>query len=273
MTAVYAFGSRALDDIDSGGSYLVYKCKAPSAPVELLEHSLGRYEGSHVSDWRYGEGMAELGIAVFGDDAVATELARDTLLRDLYRGQQQLKLGLADERYWLARLAGAPVIEKRNDGLHMIEARFRPESAFAYATAPGVLTVGPSALTSLGGGEYVLELAPTVGGNIYARPLITITFPAAGGSPFGVTSLWVKNNSFSPAPALYVDRTYAASNILTIDCSTFAVEVNGSPVDFAGQFITLDPREGTTNDIEVHVLASSTPTLTAKLDWTPRWSA
>lgn len=264
----YAFGARVLDD---GVTYFVTKCKPPASPVALSETALAKFEGSKVSDWTYQEHDCPIEMHVFGANAAATEAARDALIKDLYRGQQNLKLGYQDERYWLARLAGEPMITKKTNGVHMVEAKFRTVKSFAFANAASTATTGAAALAAVAGSEYKATLTPAPGGNIYNRPVFTITVPHA--AAYGITSLWIVNVTAGAAQTIYVDRAYVVDDVLIVDCENLTTRVNGVAVDPGGSFPFLDPREGATNTVELHVLATSLPTLTFKADWTPRFAA
>lgn len=261
----YSFGARILDD---GVTFFVVECEPPAAPVELLEYPLANYEGSVVSGWHYAESDARLRIAVAGATQAATEASVRALVADLYRAQQQLKLGYADERYWLARLSGQPRITRRTHGFFEVEVEMRTQTSFAWAFLPSSLGL-QTALTLVSGTTYHHLHQPAIGGNLYSRPTITITVVAAN----GMTQLRIENQTLSPVPALIIDRVFANSDVIVIDSATYSVTVNGVATDYEGQFPLLDPRISATNDIDIQATATSAPNLNMGIAWRDRYGA
>lgn len=269
MTASdYSFGLRLLDDPANG--YYVDACDVPSAPAELLEYPLGNYEGAIVSGVRYGESDAMVRVKVEGSAQATTETRVSALVTDLYRAQQQLKLGYVDERFWLARLQGRPTITRLTHGMFQVEASFRTTNAFAFANSSSSL-INNAALSLVSGTHYSKLMQPTVGGNMYSRPVINITVP--GGGPYGMTQIYIENEALTPTPRLTITRAFLAGDFIEIDAETLSVLVNAVQTDYAGQFILLDPRVSAVNDLRVHAIATSTPTLNVQLLWRPRFAA
>ena len=131
---------------------------------------------------------------------------------------------------------------------------------------------------TLGGGggpagvSFSYTLTPTVGGTIYSRPRLTITIPNAG-IDYGISKIRILNTTASPDQEFIVTRVFVPGDVLVIDSDTFLCQVNGVPADFSGQFVTLDPRLGTTNSIVIYAVATDAPSLTPVLDWTSRYAA
>lgn len=122
------------------------------------------------------------------------------------------------------------------------------------------------------GVSFAYTLTPTVGGTIYSRPRITITIPNAG-TDYGITRIRILNTTANPDQEFVVSRAFVPGDVLVIDSDTFICQVNGVPADFSGQFITLDPRLGSTNSIVIYALATDAPSLTPLLEWTSRFAA
>lgn len=262
----YAFGTFLLEDPANG--YAVVGGEPPSPALTVARERIAIRDGSVPTYTRFEEALGTLTILIKGSTFQATEDRLDALLLALARGEQTLKLGYQDERYWLARFMNGARVTKVTGVYYNASIDYVAPSAFAYAASASSLT-NNSALSNVSGSHYKKTLTPTVGGSIYSWPIITITIP--GGGPYGLSSIWVVNASASPNQQITITRTFAASDVIVIDCAGQSVTVNGVEVDFSGQFLSLDPRIDTTNSIEIHGTASSTPTLNVSLDWTKRF--
>jgi len=90
-------------------------------------------------------------------------------------------------------------------------------------------------------------------------------------SPYGMTKLWVINNSLSSALKLAVIKTFAAADVIVIDSSLFEATINAvAAANTEGAYPSLDPRTAN-NALELHVLATSPPTLSVTTDFTARF--
>lgn len=126
--------------------------------------------------------------------------------------------------------------------------------------------------TALVSGDFRKSLAVTPGGNIYARPVITITVPTMGVNRT-IASIAVVNATANPLHWLTVERTFADGEVLVINSAAQTVQVDGVDVDFHGAFPLLDPRAGTTNELQVLVDSTLAPSLDVEVDWRARWAA
>jgi hypothetical protein len=89
--------------------------------------------------------------------------------------------------------------------------------------------------------------------------------------PYGLTKLWIINNSLSPPWKLAVIKTFAAGDVVIIDCAALTATINAvTAANTEGAYPILDPRV-TDNAIEVHAIATSPPTLTVETDATWRY--
>lgn len=249
------FGARNLHDYTN---YHLHGADLPAVQVGLSIEQLAGIEAASLTLIRYPSAIASLQGVVEADTEALVRAARDDLLKDLSNGEQQLRLGLDDERYWLARLQQA-TFTRINDGAYRYSAEMALLRPFAYANAANSSVVNNSALTLVTGSHYSKSLSVPVGGNVFTWPTITIAVP--GGGPYGLTSVWVVNAQTSQV--LTVLRTYAVSETLIIetDIALQTVKVNGVAVDYFGGFPYLNPQLGATNDIEIHATATSVPTL------------
>jgi hypothetical protein len=74
------------------------------------------------------------------------------------------------------------------------------------------------------GSEYKYAWAVAPGGTAPSQPKFTITIPAGG--PYGMSKLWVINNSLSPPLKLVIIKAFAANDVIEIDSSLFETTVN-----------------------------------------------
>jgi hypothetical protein len=89
--------------------------------------------------------------------------------------------------------------------------------------------------------------------------------------PYAMTKLWVINTSLSPALKLAVIKTFAAADVIVIDSSLFEATINAvAAANTEGAYPSLDPRT-TNNALELHVLATSPPTLSVTTAFTARY--
>lgn len=259
----YAFGSLALND---NVNYLVEQAPPQSPPLELQRLPFASREGSAISYVRIAENQARLRGLVKGTTFSNTEGFLDALIKQLYNGEQALKLGYQDERYWNARLQTISHT-KQNGLLYAYDAQFIVADSMGFAASPSTLS-DAAQLVTVSGNLRRKTLTPTPGGSGPCRPTYTITFP---GAAYGTTILTVRNVSVSIPQALTITRTFGATDIVVINCDTFVVTVNGAVVDFGGQFPLLDPRAGATNSIQIDSTSTSLSTLTVQIDWRSRW--
>lgn len=118
--------------------------------------------------------------------------------------------------------------------------------------------------------RFAYTLTPTIGGDIYSRPVFMLTVPNAG-TNYNISQIRLVNTTVTPNQEIDITFAFQPGDVLTIDCSAYTVKVNGIPVDFAGQFPVLDPRAGATNNFVLYALATDQPTVTPEIDWTSRW--
>lgn len=260
----FAFGATVL----STSPYSVVDLDIAGPPAQLLTLPLAVREGSLVSHQRHGARVITLTGKVAAASKSALETAYDSLLKALNSGEQNLKIGREDERYFRARLTEEVWVEGRWLRLLTYRARFLAADPFAYAAAE-LDETDNTALSSDGGGSYHKDIEVAPAGSIYSRPRFQIVVPAA--TAYGITSITIRNVTIPQAVALVVTRNFVASDTLIVDSSDFSVTVNGDQVDYSGAFPLFDPRDGATNDIRVTALASATPTLNCTFEWTPRF--
>jgi len=115
---------------------------------------------------------------------------------------------------------------------------------------------------------FLYTLTPTVGGTAPSRPVYTLTLPA---TDYTIQQVYVVNATVAPTKRLTITRAFLPGDVISIDCDSYEVTVNGAAVDFSGTFPLLDPRAGSTNAINFYALAADTPTLTPAIAWTPRY--
>lgn len=131
------------------GSYTVTRdLPIQASGPEQLRQPFAVREGSAVVQTRSGERVIQVNGSVAGADAATMQANRDALVLALGNGQQNLKVGYADERYYKARLMGE-VTQSRLGGplLWFYAATFLLADPFAYAASASQSAPGLVALT------------------------------------------------------------------------------------------------------------------------------
>lgn len=254
--AEISFGARQLNDGINFRASVLSSYKIAAAPTPVFVPYVTREGSIFIAD-RYEARQVVIAGSVLGYPKYVLETNRDELILDLLKGEQNLKLGYEDLRYWTARVSG----EIKQSGptlphVWLYQATFELANPFANAYSANADVVNNSALTLVSGTEYSKTFSVPVGGTAFNRPVFTVVVPAGG--PYGLTSIWVEN--LSTGMQTNVSRTWAALDSLVIDTNAFTVKVNGTSVDMTGSFPVLDPTKGD-NTIVIHGVASSAPTL------------
>lgn len=259
MTGAVSFGARNLNDLTN---YVVHPrgIKLPDISTLLQHLPLATLEGSDLSLVRYPELISEINGWIHADTEQAAQDARDAMILDLSRDEQNLRLGHLDNRYWRARLQDIKfeVINPLGYDYHATFAVLRP---FAYANSANANVVDNNALTLVAGNHYRKVISVPVGGTIHNWPTITLTF---AGGPFGTTEVWVYNAS-TGQQTMIDDTGFSANDVIEMNSDLEIVTVEGVPWHFQGQFIYLDPRAGVSNSIEIHTTSTSVPTINATI--------
>ena len=138
------------------------------------------------------------------------------------RGFKQLIFDTLNDRYFLARLAGSPVVE-RLVSTATVKLRLRCSDPFAYALATAVVTTGAG----------VASIGVTLGGNYKVQPIIELT--AAGAFTGTVTVTHAASGL-----AVTWTGTLALNDILKFDHTVYRVYLNGA-VSMAGAGGTFFP--------------------------------
>jgi hypothetical protein len=77
----------------------------------------------------------------------------------------------------------------------------------------------------------------------YQLPIITITFSANYILSGGAVTVWLGNNA--TGQVISINRIWAITDVLVVDCTQNTVTVNGFPVEFSGAFPVFIPGSGT----------------------------
>lgn len=260
------FGARHLN---TGINFIVDSINSLDAPnLELAAYPLGTTDGSSGGFTRYAAKQLTVNGRLIARSIVGKQQLVDWLGRDLAKGLQKLYVGAPDDRYYYARLQGSLTFQASMEFPQETgyAAPLLALDPFAYANVASS-SVNNAQSTTVSGDQRHKVLTLTPGGSIYSWPLVTITVPAGG--PYGTTSIWVTN--ITTGQTITIARTWAANDILLIDCAAKTVTVNGVRVDYAGTFPYLDPRQGATNAFEINSTSTSQPTLNTTVAWTSRF--
>lgn len=268
MSGALTFGSFNLDNVANG--YAVLRADPPPINQEILRSPL-YYEGSQASKYRWPELPITIEGVVSGATQIETRQRYDALVLALANGENNLKLGYDDARYWEATLLNIQPTRLATINPLVISyiAQFICLSPFAF-NASEDSEVSSDALTLVSGSEYSKQIPVDVNGTIYVNPTITIgPFPVAG--PYGTTAVWITNTSNDPDHYLRINHTFIDGDTIIINSQSKSVKLNGVETNYSGRFPTLDPRPTNTNILELHSLSSSTPTIPVTVTWRPRY--
>lgn len=209
---------------------------------------------------------------------VAARRSRDTMVKhtDLMKRALEnvvadLKVGYTDNRVYLnARLNGTLTLAWPSGVEPVITWSAPFLCPDPLPALPQVSLVDNTQLGTVAGNHRRKIMLPAPGGNAFTYPVITITVPNVVGA-YGTTSIWVINSTVTPNEQITVNATFAANDVLVIDCSTMAVTLNGVAHDYFGRFLRLDRQAGATNSLEIHSTSTSLPTLNITVTWRPRF--
>lgn len=268
MTAgEYSFAGLNLNDGTA------YKVSGPgqivAATPDVLRQALARREGSIKVQRRYAEKMLRLSGRVLGATKAAKESNFDALVLTLGYGEQILKNGWEDERYFLGELMTLNPLRQHGTLDLPFEADFLLADPFAYAPSTSIES-DTNALTQVSGNHRSKSFNVTVGGTAFAHPGITLTITNLGTA---TSAIWVVCADLPGTPTLTITRTFALNDVIVIDPREQSVKVNGAEVDYTGTFPWLDPRVAADNTLEIHSTSTANPTIEADVDWIPRYMA
>lgn len=251
---------------------VAYKVSGPAqivaASPELLRQALARGDGSIKTQRRYPERTLRLSGRVLGASKTAKEDNLDALVKTLSYGEQILKTGWEDERYYLAELSTLAPLRMHGTLDLPFEAEFLLSKPFAYATSTSTVPDG-SASSLIGPTHYLKTLTVTPGGTMYTPGDILLEVLTLGGTQ----AIWFVCPDVPGTPTLVITRTWSVLDLLEVDSINQSCKVNGVEVDYTGAFPYLDPRSAPTNDLEVHSISTSTPTFNTRINWTKRYAA
>lgn len=261
------WGTLNLNDLTN---YVVSDVRIPEwrTDVQSMAQASAR-EGSIVAFERYPEVPAgiEGWFSAPADTATAVQAARDVLNLAL-RGENDLRLGFVDERYWRARFK-AISYQYINEVGFSYSAEFACLKPFAYANAAASNVVDNGALSLQSAGIYMKSINVPVAGTIHNWPTITIGVPAGG--PYGMTAFYIVNTT--TGQQYRVTRSFVASQTYTLNFDTqsyVGTAIGTFPFLYTGQRLYLNPPT-TPNVIQVWALATSTPTLNVTIAYRNRY--
>lgn len=266
-----AFGSFVLNQrpfiVDAINTY-----SAPNLAVARLPR-LTR-PGAIISQSRYEEKLVEVSGRIVAAGAGRETMVRrsDLLKRELQSGRRDLSVGYTDGRVYLnAQIAGTVELEWNELDQNEIlwTAPFLcPDPLLADPEV--TVTSDVSELTLVTGSEYAKSMTfDLTRGTAFSYPRFVVTMPSL--TAFGITRVWIINTSVEGSPRIDVPFTFAPLNVLEIDGDDLTVKINDIEAEWEGQFVPIDRRAGATNVVELHVLATSTPTVAFQADWRARW--
>lgn len=135
----YAFGSFLLND---NVVYFVTNAQPTAAPIDLNRVAYGTREGSALIYQRFREHIVRIVGLMYGANAADAESKKDDFIKAMLNGEQNLKWGYQDERYYKARLTGEILVFAQSSLVYEYEAQFVVLDPFAYAALASSDTPG-----------------------------------------------------------------------------------------------------------------------------------
>lgn len=273
----YYYGSFNLND---GANYFILERQGMGmATVQESYSKIGRIEGMKKTGETTNERLFALKVLVLGTSRTDLENKFDTMLTSLFLRQQQLKIHSNDSRYFLAdcidvQTPFSQLSKSDPNGVQYctVLITFLSLQPYAYASSTSFYSTGNQTMTLISGNnyKYVFNTA-SGGGNVYARPQITIIKNDA----LTWTALSIKqttdgqtltiNNNLPSANGdqidIYCDPTSATGYTAVLNSTT--------QCSFSGLFPVIEP--GNTNWETDVTVASGVPVSTTAFHWTARW--
>lgn len=206
----------------------------PKRSVNAIK--LARRDGDRLITTEYG------GKEVFIEGEIAApsrndmEIARDTLLAYLNTENAKLEFEQSGSlRRYYATMENIIFTEGKG-GYMPFDIKFQIHDPYGYDPSATTITISGGAITATPTDKSI-----TIEGSLPALPVITLTI----GSLTGGTSADMRVTD--PVSGLYISvvRTWIANDVLEIDHLNRTVKVNGTPVDFTGEFTSWAVGSGT----------------------------
>lgn len=158
---------------------------------------------------------------------VLLEQSIDTLKGMLQGIEKKLEMMQSGSlRRWYATLSDAIFVDNQG-GFCSFSLKFFCSDPLAYEVAATALTfTNPNTAAS------VTNTANVIGGGYPAEPVFTITVGAVSGG----AGKYIKISNPTSGAGITVTRTWAAADVLEVDCLNRTVKVNGVEVDYTGVF-------------------------------------
>lgn len=208
-----------------------------SIPDKVVQSTkLARADGAKISDVRYAPKKIRLEGRVEGSSPADLESRLDSLRLLLSAQEKNLDIDYnGTTRRYVATVTG--FIVKRSSG----SVNFADFSVDLLATQAFGSDTGSTTLlnaSALSASPSTKTLSPAVGGSAPDQHLlVTVTFSAITGG----AGQYVKIEHPSTGQYIRVDRTWSNTDVLVVDGVNKTVTVNGSPIDYSGNFPAFAP--------------------------------
>lgn len=220
-------------DISQITGVMITERRLHAAPkIDITAIDLARAHGMKRAYKRYGARKFSVAGHIITNDRNLAEAARNSLLATVMNADESdiITEYNGAERKIVAEIEN-PIINQFNGGHATFDLQFIAYDPFMYdQTATTALTV--SNATAQPRTDNI-----TNAGSAPMSPTITITVDSLTAS--GIQDVAVVD----PATGLgiTVSRTWAAADVLVIDCLNGTVKVNGTDVEYAGTFLIYKP--------------------------------
>lgn len=180
--------------------------------------------------------------SVIGADIPTTDGLIDTLKTALNTTKQNFDIDWAGStRRYVATPQNAVITRPRGLAVATFSVTFQCESPAGMDTTGSTLLSATTITTSTSVNSW------TVNGSYKAQPVITLTLGSVS-STNPTDTITISNGS--TLRGLSVVRTWAAADVLAIDCLNKTLYVNNLVTPFTGQFPTWDPGVGTVSYVD-----------------------
>lgn len=212
--------------------YSIEHHKRPSRQNQWTK--LARRHGKKLVNSEYAERLIVLSGVISASSRANYEARRDTLFYYLDVQEGILQLPVANStRNFYCTVDDIDFADQPEGGLAKFILKFiasNPPFGLDVSNTTPVNTVRT-------GASATETFAPVIGGTVYALPTITVTL----NSGTGLTSKYIQIKNPTSGKYIQINRTWVAGDVLVIDCDAKTVKVNGTAVDFTGNFPVWEP--------------------------------
>lgn len=247
------FNNRSLQD----ENYITEKVNFRTrAKRDLKSGVISRRDGKKLTEAHIIEKVIKVSGIIVADTASGLQSAVDNLLQDTAKVEGNL---VVESGRTFKATATDVVIPDRSFSQTMV--RFSIDFICSTPFAEGSQLIARNVIAS---GINTIDLATTISGNYFNRPLISVLLPSGNGvTP--ITQVEIQNAA--TANKLTVSGSFNREEEIIFDYDNFRVFVAGTSTDYTGQFDEIEPGSNTF----IVTLSGLNDGTVAKLTYNPRY--